>query len=181
MSERPAGPPVSRETEQSGSRADSQPLEGNDPGTDDLSAELAAMEARYKRAVADLDNYRKRSRSEIERRSYEQRERLLRDWLEVVDNIERALRHAQEDDPLVEGMQAVLDQINQVMQRQGVRRLGAPGEPFDPEYHQAVAVHQTEDVPDRTVVELVRGGYALGDRVLRPAQVIVARPREAAS
>ena len=62
-----------------------------------------------------------------------------------------------------------------ILARQGVTRLGAAGEPFDPERHEAVGVRSTADVPDRTIVDVARSGFALGDRVLRPAQVIVAR------
>ena len=146
-----------------------------------LAKELAELDLRHQRAVADLDNYRKRSRREIERRSIEQREALLREWLEVLDSIERALTHVDDRNQLYGGLRAVLDQIEGVMRRQGVRRSGAVGDRFDPELHQAVGVHEREDLPSQTVVELVRAGYALGDRVLRPAEVIVAQPRKAVS
>jgi molecular chaperone GrpE len=180
-------------SEQTGANPESDAAQATGPGENeqgergapaarDLTAELAALEDRYKRALADLDNYRKRSRRDVERRAYEQREAVLRDWLEVADSIERAITMAPDpDNPLYQGLTAVLDQIEEVMRRQGVRRVGAAGEPFDPERHEAVAVDRTADLPNRTVVELVRPGYALGDRILRPAQVIVAQPREAAS
>jgi molecular chaperone GrpE len=73
------------------------------------------------------------------------------------------------------GLQAVLDQMEAILERQGVTRVGAAGEPFDPERHEAIAVVAAEGVPDRTVVEVARSGYALGDRILRPAQVVVAQ------
>jgi molecular chaperone GrpE len=62
-----------------------------------------------------------------------------------------------------------------ILERQGVERIGAAGEPFDPELHDAVGVHETDEAPDRTILEVARSGYRLGDRVIRPAQVIVAR------
>jgi molecular chaperone GrpE len=139
--------------------------------------ELARMEDRYKRALADLDNYRKRSARETERRVAESREALLRDWLEAVDSVERALQMAPED-PLFEGLRAVLDQMETILARQGVERIGEAGERFDPERHDAVGVRPSSEVPDFTVLEVTRSGFALGDRVLRPAQVVVSRRDE---
>jgi molecular chaperone GrpE len=142
-----------------------------------LEDELARMEDRYKRALADLDNYRKRSVRDVERRVQEAREAQLRDWLDVVDSIERAL-FMQPEGPVIEGLRAVLEQAQSVLARQGVERMGAVGDPFDPERHEAVGVRATDDVPDRAIAEVARSGYVLGDRVLRPAEVVVARADE---
>jgi molecular chaperone GrpE len=143
----------------------------------ELEQELAQMEDRWKRALADLDNYRKRTARDTERRVEESREAQLREWLEVVDSLERAL-FMQPDDPVVEGLRAVLEQMEAVLARQGVRRMGAAGEQFDPERHEAVGVRPTTELPDRTVAEVARSGFMLGDRVLRPAEVVVARAPE---
>jgi molecular chaperone GrpE len=140
----------------------------------DGSAELAAMEDRWKRALADLDNYRKRSAREVDRRAQEARDAVVRDWLEAVDSIERALG-AEPENPNAEGLRAVLEQMEAILDRQGVQRVGAPGEAFDPQRHDAIAVRETADVPDRTVLEVARSGYARGEDVLRPAQVVVSR------
>jgi molecular chaperone GrpE len=140
----------------------------------DLTAELAQMEDRFKRALADLDNYRKRAARELERLVEERGDAALREWLEVVDGVERALQQ-QPENPLYEGLQAVLEHMDSVLARQGVRRIGEAGEPFDPTKHEAVEVRETEEAPDRSVVAVVRSGYARGDRVLRPAEVVVAR------
>src|SRR4051794_17873124 len=136
------------------------------------------MENRWKRALADLDNYRKRSARELERRSSEQTYAIIRDWLDVVDSVERALLLAEPDSTLALGLLAVRDQIEAVLERQGVTRIGKVGERFDPERHEAIAVAATDAVPDGTIAEVARSGFALGDRVLRPAQVIVARREE---
>jgi molecular chaperone GrpE len=151
---------------------DSPPAEAG--ATEELRAELARMEDRYKRALADLDNYRKRAARDVERLIGERREALLRDWLEVVDGMERALQQHPEG-PLNEGLRAVLGQMDAILARQGVQRVGQPGEPFDPARHEAIDVRVTDDAPDRTVIDVVRSGYAMDGRVLRPAQVIVAR------
>ena len=134
----------------------------------------AQLEDRYKRALADLDNYRKRSVREVDRRVAESREALVRDWLEAVDAVDRALVMEPEN-PMAEGLRMVLEQMEAILSRQGVQRVGQPGERFDPERHEAVGIRETDEVPDRTVLDVARSGYAIGDRVVRPAEVIVSR------
>jgi molecular chaperone GrpE len=141
-------------------------------------AALAQMEDRYKRALADLDNYRKRSARDVQTRVAESREALLRDWLEAVDSVERALQ-TEHGTPAAEGLRALLEQMEAILARHGAQRIGAAGEPFDPERHEAIDVRATTEVPDRTVLEVARSGWAVGDRVLRPALVVVARRPDA--
>ncbi|MEA2331993.1 MAG: molecular chaperone GrpE [Thermoleophilaceae bacterium] len=141
----------------------------------ELQGRYDALEDRYKRALADVDNYRKRAGREVDRRVEERRETLLRDWLEAFDSVERAIRMGSPENPLFQGLRAVLEQMEAILERQGVTRIGAAGEQFDPERHDAVAVVPSEELPDRTIVEVTRTGFALGDRVLRPAQVVVSR------
>ncbi|MEN3282508.1 MAG: molecular chaperone GrpE [Solirubrobacteraceae bacterium] len=165
----------SRVSEQQHADVEQPPREQpRQPADEDLSAELARIEERYKRALADLDNYRKRAGREVERRVDEAGDALLRDWFDVVDSLERALR-AHPDGPLADGLRAVLEQIEAILARRGVARIGAVGEPFDPERHEAIDVRPTDEVEDRTVVEVARSGFAVRDRVLRPAQVVVSR------
>jgi molecular chaperone GrpE len=146
--------------------------------TEDLEQRNADLEARYKRALADLDNYRKRSAREIEQRVRGSTEAQARQWLDAMDSVERALRAEGVDpeNPLALGLRHVLEQMESILERQGIRRLGEAGDRFDPERHEAVAIRETNDVPDQTVVEVARSGWVAGDRVLRPAQVVVARP-----
>jgi molecular chaperone GrpE len=150
------------------------PAGGTEADERDLQAELEQMQDRLKRALADLDNYRKRSARELERLVTERGDAVLRDWLEVVDGVERALQQTA-DTPLFDGLRAVLEHMDAVLERHDVRRIGERGEPFDPNHHEAVGVRETDQAPDRTVVEVLRSGYARDDRVLRPAQVVVAR------
>ena len=140
----------------------------------DLEAELAQMEDRFKRAAADLDNYRKRVGRDIERLVTERRDVLLREWFEVLDTLDRALAQSP-DGPASEALAAVREQMESVLARHDVHRVGAVGEPFDPSRHEAVEVRETGEAPDRTVVAVARSGFARGDHVLRPAQVVVAR------
>jgi molecular chaperone GrpE len=147
-------------------------------GDGDGDAALARMEDRYKRALADLDNYRKRAARDVQVRVAESREALLRDWLEVVDSVERALQMGH-GTPAADGMRALLDQMEAILARHGAQRIGTTGEPFDPERHEAINVRESSEAPDRAVLEVARSGWAIDDRVLRPALVVVARtPRE---
>jgi molecular chaperone GrpE len=148
---------------------DEPPTEG--PG---LAQQLADTEDRFKRALADLDNYRKRSGREIERRLEEDRERRLLDWLQAVDSVDRALAMEAESG-VSEGLRGIREQMEAILARQGVQPIDAAGAPFDPERMEAISVRPDDGVPDRTVLAVARPGYAIGDRVLRPAQVIVAR------
>ena len=102
---------------------------------------------------------------------------LLYEWLDVVDSIERALQ-MEDGGPCAAGLQAVLEQTDSVLARQGAARIGGTGEQFDPHRHEAVAVQPSDSVPDRTILAVVRSGFALGDRVVRPAQVVVAAKPE---
>jgi molecular chaperone GrpE len=182
----PADPSDARPAEASGPR-------GRDPGeapprpeaaeagrdNGELIAELAQIEDRYRRALADLDNYRKRAARELDRRVTEVRDSMMRDWLETVDSVERAIQ-MQPDGPCADGLRAVLEQMDVVLRRHGASRIAATGAPFDPERHEAIAVQPTRDAPAGTVLGTERSGYQAGDRVIRPAQVVVARAPERA-
>jgi molecular chaperone GrpE len=145
---------------------------------DEARSQIAELEDKWKRALADLDNYRKRSEREAQRRVDESRDVMLREWLEVVDSVDRALLLAEPDSTLALGLLAVREQIETTLERLGVTRVGVPGERFDPERHEAIAVVESEGAPDGTIVEVARSGFATDDRVLRPAQVVVARRKE---
>jgi molecular chaperone GrpE len=142
---------------------------------EELRQRNAELEDRYKRALADLDNYRKRAQREVDRRVAEWSEGFIRGWLDAVDSVERALRATAPDDPAVAGLAAILDQMEGNLARHGARRIEADGQPFDAERHEAIGTRDTGDVPSGTVVDVARSGFTLGDRVLRPSQVIVSR------
>jgi molecular chaperone GrpE len=166
-------------------RADDRDVDVEAEAPDELARERqrnAELDDRYLRALADLDNLRKRQPRLVEQRVAEMRESLLREWLEAVDSVERALRMQVPGQPDSEGMRAVLDQMEQILERQGVSRTGAIGERFDPERHEAISIQAAGDEsPDHAIVDIARSGFAMGDRVLRPAQVVVARRAAPAS
>ena len=155
-----------------GTEPDQPPTE--DPADSAVrTAELAQIEDRYRRALADLDNYRKRTAQEIDRRVQDAREATIRDWLDVVDSVERATR-MELDTPCYPGLCAVLEQMDAVLMREGALRIGAPDEAFDPERHEAIAVAPSDTVPPHTVLAVQRSGFMIDGRVIRPAQVVVA-------
>ena len=149
----------------------------------DLEARLAGLQARLAeaedqklRALADLDNLRKRCAAQVERAEADARTQVARQWLPVVDNLERALEHAAADPrTIVEGIQAVRQQALGVLASLGFPRRDDTGAAFDPARHEAVAATYDPRVPPGTVVQVVRPGYGEPDRQLRPAQVVVAK------
>lgn len=158
--------------EQAPSGGSSTPAGGAAP-----AAGVAEMEQRYLRATADLENYRKRASREVERRVTEREEEMLREWLNVLDSVERALATSA-DEEASGGFRALLAQMEAILARHGVRRLGKVGERFDPERHEALIVRPADGAADRTVLDVARSGFAVDDRVLRPAQVVVSRSEE---
>jgi molecular chaperone GrpE len=129
---------------------------------------------RFLRAAADLENYRKRAQREREEVQKYGNERLLKDIIPVLDNLERALGAAAKDDPLSGGVRLVLRQLEETLGRHGVKGFSALGQPFDPSLHEALMnVPTSERSPGTVVLEHGRG-FLLNDRLVRPALVGVA-------
>ncbi|CAM3290646.1 nucleotide exchange factor GrpE [Mycobacterium intermedium] len=145
----------------------------------DSDKELARLEDRWRRAVADFDNLRKRYARELDRERSAERSRVAGAWLPIVDNLERAIAYAgDQSDAVVEGLRSVLEQALQVLEQLGYPRDVEAGVPFDPERHEVVGVIDQPDRKPGTVVEVVRPGYGEGSRQLRPAAVVVSRREE---
>jgi molecular chaperone GrpE len=145
----------------------------------DSDAELAKVEDRWRRAVADLDNLRKRYARELDRERTTERSRVAGAWLPVVDNLERALAHTgDQSDAVVEGVRSILGQALQVLEQLGYPRDAESGVPFDPQRHEVVGVVEHADSAPGTVVEVLRPGYGQGSSQLRPAAVVVSRREE---
>ncbi|MGZ4690411.1 MAG: nucleotide exchange factor GrpE [Acidimicrobiia bacterium] len=134
------------------------------------------LEERLLRALADLDNLRKRYDRELRRERDSERARVVTGWLPVIDNLELALRHAGSSaGGLADGVAAVHDQAVAVLDQLGFRRFEDLGCPFDPMRHEAVGTTDADAPPD-TVVAAIRPGYGSESGIVRPAKVIVARP-----
>ena len=149
--------------------------------TDELSAtqeEARSNQELYLRALAEMDNLRKRTQREKEDIAKYGNENILREILPVIDNLERAIDHAttQEDSAgLVEGVEMTLTQFRSVIQKFGVEPLSSCGELFDPAHHQAVGQLETDVVPVNHIAKELQKGYLLNSRLLRPAMVMVAK------
>jgi len=129
---------------------------------------------RVLRAAADLDNYKKRAAKEKEELQRFAAERLVRDLLPAVDNLERALRAAPEGDPLTGGVRMVLKLLEGALARHGAEGQSALGQPFDPRLHEALMRVETAEAPPGTVVEEHGRAWTLAGRLVRPAMVAVA-------
>ncbi len=135
---------------------------------------LEEVHDRWVRAAADLENYRKRSQREREEIQKYGVEKLVKDLLPVLDNLDRALAAAGPDDPLAAGVRLVRASFEQALSRHGVKGFSAMGQPFDPAHHEALLqVPTAEAVPGLVVVEHARG-FTLHERLIRPAMVGVA-------
>jgi molecular chaperone GrpE len=158
---------------------------GGGPPTPPIDDEIGQTEpsalddGRLLRAMADLDNLRKRFEREVAREREAERSRAAAEWVPVVDDLDRALDHATADDSapasFTEGLRAVRDHAVAVLARLGFPRFEDLGERFDPSRHEAVGAIEA-DAPAGTVVGVVRPGYGTPETVLRPAAVVVARP-----
>lgn len=144
-----------------------------------LEGELARVREQLLRTAADFDNFRKRSRREIEDAYLRGREELLRDLLPVFDNLERALVHADQATDVkavAEGVRMVLKFFYDTLSKTGIQRIDAVGKPFDPTVHDAFQQLETSEHPPGTVVSELQAGYAMGERLIRAAMVVVAKP-----
>jgi molecular chaperone GrpE len=141
--------------------------------------EARANHERFLRERAELENFKKRTQREMTEALRFAPEPLIRELLPVVDNLERALEHADENgQSVLEGVRLVVKSLLDILERHGVKRVEAIGQPFDPARHEAMAqVESTEHEPNR-VVEQHHTGYLLHDRLLRPALVTVSKRKE---
>lgn len=151
-----------------------------DAEIDALRAELAAAEQRILRTQAELENYRKRTQRNLEEERRFAPLPLMRDLLGVVDNLERAIEAARQDEGsagLLQGVEMVADQLRDILKKHHCEEIPAEGETFDPNLHEAIAQLPSEEVEPGKVAQVTQVGYQVHGRVIRPSQVIVAAPR----
>ena len=174
------------QTETAVPAAEDQAASEKAPTTDrmaELEAALAAKEAeaagnwdKFVRERADLENYRKRVQKEKEELIKYGHESLVLEILPAVDNLERALEHADEKDPVVVGVKMTLDMLTASLKKFNVEPVACEkGTAFDPALHQAMQQVEGSDQPANTIVDIYQKGYLLGERLLRPAMVTVAK------
>ena len=151
-------------------------------GQSDLQAALAAAEARanehrdlYMRALAELDNVRKRAARDVEQAHKYAIDRFANDLVAVKDSLELGLASEASGETLRTGTEATLKLFSKAFEKAGVVELNPLGEPFNPEFHEAMAMVPSAEQPANTVAQVVQRGYQLNGRLLRPARVIVTR------
>ena len=148
------------------------------PAPDPLATALAERDAYLdlaQRVQADFENYRKRAAREQERLVAHAHERLVRELLPILDDLERALEAAErhEEAQLVEGVKLVEQSLRTALRKEGLAEIATDG-PFDPHVHEALLIQPSDSAESGAVLEVVQRGYRVGDRVVRPAKVIVA-------
>jgi molecular chaperone GrpE len=145
---------------------------------------LAAAEAKasenwnsYLRAVAELDNYRKRTDRELENARKYAIERFAQDLVGVGDSLEAGIvaATANPGPALIEGAQATLKQLQRAFDKAGIKVIDPLGQPFDPAWHEAMVAQESRDSAANTVLSVIQKGYSLNGRLLRPARVIVSK------
>jgi len=159
-----------------------EPVEAEPDPLVELQQERDSLQERWLRTMAELDNFRKRSRRElVDARRFTKAD-LLRSLLEILDNFERALSSLQEngkEQQDLNGYQAgiglIYQQFQETLAEQGLRRIEALGEEFDPNLHEAIQQLEQEGAEAGQIIEVVQPGYKLDDLVLRPSRVIVAK------
>jgi molecular chaperone GrpE len=190
-SSRTNGPPEAEAIVDQGAAEAPDPTEETVPGVrppveeaGDPLAQAQEEAARHKdawlRTAADFDNFRKRTRRELEDARRGGREDLLRALLPVFDNLERALQSAQRSSDvkaMADGLKMVERQFVEALGREGISRIATVGHPFDPGLHEAIQQVETADHEPGTVLAEVQPGYTQGDRLLRAAMVVVAKPK----
>lgn len=163
-----------------GRESPDEPLAQDDPATALARAEATAADNwnRYLRAVADLDNLRKRAARDVEQARRTGADRLAGDLLPVIDGLEMGLEATTAApatvESLVAGQEAILRLLRAALERTGIETIDPLGEPFDPQVHEAMSMQSSPTAEPGSVLLVMQKGYRIGDRLLRPARVIVA-------
>ena len=142
---------------------------------EELRRERDALQDRLLRTAAEFDNYRKRmDRERRELADYTAGE-AIKDLLPIIDNLERALQASAQDDPLRKGVELIHKQMLEILRKRGVTPIEALGADFDPNVHEAVTHEESDQHREGEVMEELQRGYKVGERLLRPAMVKVAK------
>ena len=142
-------------------------------------AEIEELKGRLLRLIAEYDNFRKRAlRDKDEARQFAN-QNLIEKQIPILDNFEMALAAAEDADSAIrDGVQMIYDQFLSVLKDAGVEPIDAVGEPFDPNFHEAISQQEDSEASEGTVLEQVQRGYRLNERLVRPARVVVAKSAE---
>ncbi|MDD5088401.1 MAG: nucleotide exchange factor GrpE, partial [bacterium] len=144
-----------------------------------VRAEAAEWQDKYLRKLAEFDNYRKRTRQESEMLGQLIAETIIAALLPIMDDFDRMIQGILDaENPYRKGVEMIRDKLKAFFESRGVSKCECVGQPFDPNEHDALMTRATPDFPPHTVLEVIRPGYRMGDRVIRHAQVIVSAETE---
>jgi molecular chaperone GrpE len=144
-----------------------------------ISEERDKAKEQLLRAMADHQNYRRRTQEQMDQAKKLATENLVRNLLPVLDNFERtvgALDIGASTESVLEGVRGVEKQLRSALESVQLQRIEAVGKPFDPEVHEAVAMHEDNELPANTVTHELEPGYTMSGKVIRPAKVRVSKP-----
>ncbi len=147
-----------------------------------LKQKLAETEAKsaenldgWQRAVAEFQNYKKRMERDREAEKAWMKGELIKKVLPVLDDLERALLNRPDQDAWANGIELITRKLQSILEAEGIERIEAEGKVFDPNYHEAISYESAEGIESGSVIAIIQNGYMLGDRVVRPALVRVAK------
>lgn len=143
-----------------------------------LQAELEETKDKYLRLYAEFENYRKKVQKDKEELARYSNEKLISELLPIIDNLEMALKHTDEKESLIKGVENTLREMLRILQKFGLTPIESVGKPFDPVYHHAMVQVERDDLEINTVVEELRKGYIFNDKVIRPSLVSVSKKKE---
>ena len=129
----------------------------------------------WQRSQAEFINYKNRVQRDREMDYLSMKGDIIKKILPVLDDLERSLAHRPEDNSWANGMELIARKFQNILESEGVKRMEAAGQPFDPNFHEAISSEPNEEVESGHVIEVVQNGYMLGERVIRPAMVRVAQ------
>ena len=141
----------------------------------DAETQAAEYKDGWQRSVADFQNYRRRVDAEKADTYQNAVGSIIKRYLPVLDDLERALSHRPEDLAWVDGIELIYRKLKTILEAEGLKRIEAEGQQFDPNFHEAILQEPCEGFESGQVVAVVQNGYTLGGRVIRPAQVKVAQ------
>jgi len=132
----------------------------------------------WQRERADFANYRKRMSRGLDNQKLNNKIEIINKYLTIKDDLERAIKNMPEslfDEPWIDGIQLIIQKLSNILEGEGIQPIPADGLAFDPEVHEAISHEDTNEIESGFIIEVVQQGYTIGDRIVRPSQVRVAK------
>jgi molecular chaperone GrpE len=181
-SKKEKAPAVEPESQPAGEAPDSVEEAQTLASLEELQKQLAEAQAQadeykdgWQRSLADFQNYKRRTDVEKAEAYQSAIGTVVKRYLPILDDLERALAHRPADLPWAEGIELIYRKLQTILENEGLKRIEAEGKPFDPNFHEAILQEPAEGFECGMVIDIIQQGYMLGERVIRPAMVRVAQ------